>query len=155
MASFFDPSQARPDWLKPLSQAEFSQKLRSRAFRDQVMGYVNLGKFKIRMMHPLTDPYWMDCIVVVRCADASYVGRTIGEIARERAPQRILDAVYRESYETVFDILAEDPEATCADFIDKREYRALPTFLKHPVGMPCTDVGAMPAQPAARSGMRQ
>ena len=54
------------------------------AFRDQVRGYIESGKFKIRMMHPLSDPYWMDCIRIVRSSVESAVGRTIGEMARER-----------------------------------------------------------------------
>jgi N-acyl-D-aspartate/D-glutamate deacylase len=143
----------RPDWLAALDKASFAQKLKSRAFRDKVKDFVYSGRFKFRMMHPLTDPYWMDCIRVVRCANEAYVGRTIGEIARQRAPHSIIEAVYEESIEAVFDILVEDPDATCADFIDKREYGALSVFFAHPAGMPCTDVGILPAQPPQRSGL--
>jgi N-acyl-D-aspartate/D-glutamate deacylase len=105
------------------------------------------------MMHPLTDPYWMDCIQIVRHADASVVGRTIGDLARERSPDSIIEAVYESSWEVVFDLLVEDPDATCADFIDKREYGALTTFFAHPAGMPCTDVGILPAQPPPGEGL--
>jgi N-acyl-D-aspartate/D-glutamate deacylase len=49
--------------------------------------------------------------------------------------------------------LVEDPDTTCADFIDKREYGALKVFLAHPAGMPCTDVGILPAQPPPLEGL--
>ena len=42
----------------------------------------------------------------------------------------------------------EDPDVMWAEFIDKREYRVLPVFLQHPVGMPCTDSGFFPSAPS-------
>jgi N-acyl-D-amino-acid deacylase len=155
MASFFNPNSLLPDWLEALSKEEFAENLKSRAFRDRVMEVVFSGKFKFRMMHPNTDPYWMDCIQIVRCKNKSYVGKTIGEIARQRRPDSIIAAVYEASFDAVFDILVEDPDATCADFIDKREYRVLPIFLRHPAGMPCTDTSALPAEPLQRPGLYQ
>jgi N-acyl-D-amino-acid deacylase len=153
MASFFDLSQLRPDWLTAMDKESFAKSLKTRAFRDQVRGFIESGKFKIRMMHPLSDPYWMDCLRIVRSAVESAVGRTIGEMARERSPHSILEAVYESSWEVVFDLLVEDPDTTCADFIDKREYGALKTFLAHPAGMPCTDVGILPAHPPPGEGL--
>ena len=153
MASFFEPTSLRPDWLVAMDKDSFAEGLTSRAFRDKVLAYIHSGKFKVRMMHPLSDPYWMDCIQIVRHQDASVVGRTIGELARERSPNSILKAVYESSWEVVFDLLVEDPDSTCADFIDKREYGALSVFLAHPAGMPCTDVGIWPAQPPPLSGL--
>jgi N-acyl-D-amino-acid deacylase len=147
MASFFDASQLRPDWLVAMDVDSFTENLKTRAFRAKVRGFIESGKFKIRMMHPLSDPYWMDCIQIVRSAVEPAVGRTIGEMARERSPHSILEAVYESSWEVVFDLLVEDPDTTCADFVDKREYGALKTFLAHPAGMPCTDVGILPAKP--------
>jgi len=153
MASFFDPSQLRPDWLVAMDKGSFAGGLKTRAFRDKVVGYINSGKFKVRMMHPLSDPYWMDCIQIVRSQVQGAVGRTIGEMARERSPHSIIEAVYESSWEVVFDLLVEDPDTTCADFIDKREHGALPVFLAHPAGMPCTDVGILPAQPPPLRGL--
>jgi dihydroorotase/N-acyl-D-amino-acid deacylase len=147
MASFYDPSQLRPDWLVAMDRDSFAEGLKTRAFRNKVLGFINSGKFKVRMMHPLSDPYWMDCIQIVRSRVTPAVGRTIGDMARERSPHSILEAVYESSWEVVFDLLVEDPDTTCADFIDKREYGALKAFLAHPAGMPCTDVGILPLQP--------
>jgi N-acyl-D-aspartate/D-glutamate deacylase len=155
VASFFDPSQMRPEWLRALDAETFVRRLQDPAFRDQVKAFVYSGRFKFRMMHPLSDPYWMDCIVIVRCANDAYVGRTIGELAREREPGSILRAVYDASLDVLFDLLVEDPETTCADYVDKREHGALSVFLAHPAGMPCTDVGAFPAQLPPLSGIYQ
>ena len=153
MASFFDPSQLRPDWLVEMDKDSFAESLKMRSFRDQVRGLIESGKFKIRMMHPLSDPYWMDCVQIVRSAVEPAVGRTIGELARERSPHSILEAVYESSWEVVFDLLVEDPDTTCADFIDKREHGALKVFLAHPAGMPCTDVGILSAHPPLPKGL--
>ena len=95
----------------------------------------------------------MDCFTVLTCADPALEGRTIGELARGREPGRIIDAVYEASYDTVFDILVDDPEATWASTIDKREYGALSVFLSHPAAMPCTDVGALPAASSGQHGV--
>ncbi len=85
---------------------------------------------------------------ILRCKRAEYVGKTIGDLARERQPHDIIRAVYEESFEVVFDILAEDADTTCADIVDKREHGVLSVFLEHPAGTPCTDTGVLPAEPA-------
>ena len=153
LESFFSSQLLLPEWLKALSEQEFIARLKTQTFRDRVKGVVFSGKFKFGMVHPLTDPYWMDCYEVLRCKHKAYEGRTIGEIARERKPHNIIEAVYEASIEAVFDLLAEDPDTTWALTIDKREYGALPVFLKHPSGMPCTDVAAFTARPSPKQGM--
>jgi N-acyl-D-amino-acid deacylase len=145
--SFFARQLLLPDWLRAMSQEEFADRLEARDFREKVKGMVYSGKFKFGMVHPLTDPYWMDCYRVLRSKTKAYEGRTIWEIARERQPDSIIEAVYDESLEVVFDIVLEDPGATWALVVDKRESGALPTFFKHPAGLPCTDVSALPAGP--------
>jgi len=145
--TFFVSRLLLPEWLRALSKKEFVENLKTRAFRNKVKGMVYSGKFKFGMIHPLTDPYWMDCYKIIECKNKSYEGRTIGEMARERRPDSIIEAVYEASLEVIFDMLVEDPDATWALIIDKREYGALATFFKHPAGMPCTDVQALPAAP--------
>ena len=138
--SFFSSQLVLPQWLHEMGREDFVRSLGDRSFRERVREIILSGKFKFGMLNPNTDPYWMDCYRIVRCGNRGDVGRTIGELARERSPGDILRAVYRESFETVFDLLQEDPETTWALIRDKREYGALSTFLKHPSGMPCTDV---------------
>lgn len=147
LQSFFSPRLLLPEWWTSLSEEEFVEQLKNRAFRDKVKDVVYSGKFKFDMIHPLTDPYWMDCFQVLRCQNKAYIGKTIGEIARQRRPDSIIDAVYEASVEAVFDILIEDPDTTWVMIIDKREYGALSAFVKHDAGMPCTDVMALPATP--------
>jgi N-acyl-D-amino-acid deacylase len=152
MSSFFSPRLALPEWLKAMDREVFADKIKTGAFRDKVREVIYSGKFKFNMIHPLTDPYWMDCFKVLRCKNKAYEGKTIGQIARDRQPDNIIQAVYDASVETVFDILSEDPDATWADIIDKREHGALSVFLDHPAGMPCTDVSALPAAPSRQEG---
>ncbi|MHA2394479.1 MAG: N-acyl-D-amino-acid deacylase family protein [Promethearchaeota archaeon] len=148
VASFFNTRLSRPEWLRKMSREEFIEGLKKEDFRKRVKSYIYSGRLKFGMIHPLTDPYWTDCFKIIRCKKKEYVGLTIGEIARKRAPKHIIKAQYRESFETIFDILVEDPYTTWADILDKREYPgALRTFLKHSKGMPCIDCGVLPAIP--------
>ena len=149
--SFFAERQRLPEWLQALSVREFAEKLRDRAFRDRLKGLIQSGTFKLGMVHPVTDPYWMDGYRVQTCKAAGFEGRTIGALAREREPAHIIRAVYEASFEVLFDILAADPDATWALVADKREYGVLPVFLKHPAGIPCTDVASVPMEPTEKS----
>jgi N-acyl-D-amino-acid deacylase len=152
--SFFAAQLLLPKWLTALSKEGFADQLKTRAFREKVKGVVYSGKFKFGMIHPLTDPYWMDCYRVLRCENKAHEGRTIGEIARERQPEDIIESVYETSLDAVFDILVEDPDTIWALHLDKRMVdAALPVFLQHPAGMPCTDVSAFPAKPSPQDGM--
>jgi N-acyl-D-aspartate/D-glutamate deacylase len=137
---------ATPDWLKQMTEEEFVEQLKTKEFREKVKKVIYSGKFKFKYVHPLADPYWMDCFRVLTHKNPAYVGRTIGDIARERSPDNIKKAVYEESINAVFDILVEDPKATWADILDKREMSAAQSeFLKYETGMPCIDSGTVPA----------
>ena len=149
--SFFSRRQRLPEWLQTLSGREFAEELRDRAFRDRLKGLIQSGSFKFGMVHPVTDPYWMDGYRVQTSEAVEFEGRTIGEIAREREPDNTIRAVYEASFEVLFDILTADPDATWALIADKREQGALPVFLKHPAGMPCSDVASYPMQPTGKS----
>ncbi len=145
--AFFAANLLLPDWFRALSREEFVENLEDTAFRDRVKEIVLSGKFKFGMLHPLTDPYWMDCYRVLQSNNPAFEGKTIGQMARERRPDSIIKAVYDESFEVVFDILVQDPTTTWALIIDKRESGVLATFFQHPGGLPCTDVTALPAIP--------
>jgi N-acyl-D-aspartate/D-glutamate deacylase len=137
---------ATPDWLKQMTEKEFVEQLKTKEFREKMKKVIYSGRFKFKMVHPLADPYWMDCFRILTHKNQAYVGRTIGEIARKRSPGNIKKAVYEESFNTLFDILVEDPEATWADILDKREFSASHLeFLKDAGGMPCIDGGISPA----------
>ena len=138
---------AIPDWIKNIKKKEFVEKLKIKEFREKVKKVFYSGRFKVEMVHPLTDPYWIDCYRILTCKNKEYEGKTLGEIARKRSPDDIINAVYHESLEALFDILVEDPDTTWALILDKREYPgALREFFKHPAGMPCIDCGCMPAK---------
>ena len=126
---------ATPDWLKKMTKEEFLAQLKTKEFREKLKKVIYTGKMKFKYVHPVQDPYWMDCFRVLTHKNPAYVGRTIGEIARERSPDNIKKAVYEESFNALFDIVVEDPEATWADILDKRELSgAQCEFLKYPTG---------------------
>lgn len=137
-----------PQWLRGQRESELVESLRFPEFRDRVRDLIFSGLFKFEMALPRTDSYWVDCFQVIRCRNREFVGKTIGQIARSRNPTHVMQAVHLDAIDVVFDILSEDPAATWAFVLDKREsLPALSTFLRHPAGMPSTDVGADPARP--------
>ena len=149
--SFLDPFPytrlALPEWMQGMGRYEFAANLKTKVFRERVKQVFYSGRIKFFMVHPLINPYWMDCFTVVRCRNEEYQGRTIGEIAHERGSGFITETVYHTSLETLFDIVVEDPEATWAVSLDVRENPgALSVFLQHPVGMPCTDTYSLPGR---------
>jgi N-acyl-D-aspartate/D-glutamate deacylase len=108
---------------------------------------------KLGMIHPVTDPYWSECYRVLRCANREYEGKTLWELARRREPDHTAKAVYEDAVEVLGDILAGDPAATWALCKDKREWGVMQHFLRHPRGIPITDVHALPAHPAPGAGI--
>lgn len=153
IASFFNRNLLLPDWLEALSREQFASRLGDPDFRARVRDFVLSGRFKFGMLNPVTDPYWMDCYRILTCRKPDLIGKTVGEIARERSPEDIVKTVFIESLELVFDIIAEDPEATWALVRDKREYGVVSTFLSHPKAIPMTDVHAAAADPENARGI--
>ncbi|MBE3085406.1 MAG: amidohydrolase family protein [Bacteroidetes bacterium] len=145
--SFFNKSLALPKWLDTINEPKFVKALQSKKFREQVKDYVNSGKFKFGMISPGTDPYWSECFRIIKCSNKRYVGKTIFELARERSPHDIVNAIYNEAVEVVCDILMESPRTTWALIKDKREAGTFTEFFKHPYGMPCSDAVAFPIDP--------
>jgi N-acyl-D-aspartate/D-glutamate deacylase len=137
-----------PSWWTDLTKDQLIEKLKSKEFRKKAKDEIIFsGKFKFEMIHPVTDPYWMDCYKIINCKNKKYEGKTIGELARERSPNNIMKAVYEDSLEVMFDILVEDPDTNWALILDKREITGgLPVFFKDRRAMPIIDHGIAPAQ---------
>ncbi len=140
--SFYKPpvghtiNAPQPPWYKEiskLSREEFIHKLKKKEFRNELKEIIYSGRFKFGMVHPLTDPYWMDCFTILSCLNKNYEGKTIGQLARERSPDDIINAVYNESLNVLFDILEEDAGTIWYQSLDKRAYDgSISVFLKHP-----------------------
>jgi N-acyl-D-amino-acid deacylase len=153
--SFYSFQLSLPGWLKAMKKEEFSAALGRADFRARVRELVYSGTFKFNMVNPVAEPYWMDNSRVLECTNPEYVGRTIGEIARERQKDSIVTAVYDTSLEVLFDILCEDPHAQWVHFRDMRHDRVLATFLKHHAASPCTDGFAVSADARYEDGLYQ
>lgn len=122
-----------------------------RSSRRRLQRVMDSGRMKLGMIHPVTDPYWSECYRVLRCARREYEGRTLWELARAREPNHTAKAVYEEAAEVLADLLQHD--ATWALVKDKREWGTLQHFLRHPRGIPITDVHALPAHPEPGAGI--
>jgi len=142
-----------PVELHGLGPEALARKLRSRSLRASLRRLIDSGQVKFGMIHPVTDPYWSDSYRVLRCANQEYEGRTLWELARRREPDDTAKAVYVGAVEALCDILADDPQATWALCRDKREDGVMQHFLRHPRGIPITDVHALPARPAPGAGI--
>ena len=142
-----------PAGLRSLDRDALVRKLKTRAFRDRLRRLIDSGQMKFGMIHPVTDPYWSDSYIVLRCANREYEGRTLWDLARRREPMHTVKAVYVDCVEVLCDILVDDPQATWALCRDKREHGVMQHFLRHPRGIPITDVHALPAHPAPGAGI--
>ncbi len=120
-----------------LTQAEFIEKIKTRAFRDEIKQIDEDNKLKFSTIHTRADPYWMTRFKIVESQAADYVGKTIAEIARLKETDPL---------EAIFDILVEDPDTRWYQYSDEKEvlHQTIPVFLNHPAGMPSSDVGILP-----------
>ncbi len=148
--AFFGAHQDLPKWLRDLTPESLARLLARRDIRDKLRAWMLSGGMKLFMIHPVTDPYWMEDYQVLDCARADYEGQTLWQLARAREPAYTIRAVYETAFEVLFDILAEDPDATWALVKDKREAGCWQTLLQHPRGVPGTDYVA--PRGAARYG---
>jgi N-acyl-D-aspartate/D-glutamate deacylase len=144
--SFYNPMINIPQWLRTLPGDLLVERLRIRRFRERLKDLIFSGTFKFHMCLPRTDPYWIDCFRIASCKVKEYEGRTVGEIARDRSPHRLMEAVYNQSLEALFDMLVADPDTTWDFVLDKRFGPIIQeVFLSHPAGMPCIDSRSLPA----------
>ena len=151
---FFKPMGPPPPWLQAiqaLGKEAFLKRLGTKAFRAEMKRVIASGRFKFGMIHPATDPYWMDRYTILRCKNKGYEGATVGALARQQQPGHTLQMAYDTSLEVLFDVLMQDPETTWVLNLDNRGTPSTQAiFLQHPAGMPCTDVGALSASPPAQ-----
>ena len=125
--------------VENLKPEEIAEEIGKDSFRRRMFDYIQTGRLKFAWIHPLVDPYWMDCFRIISCKEKSMRGKLIGDLVRERNKGRIFDAVYKHSFEILFDIIRTDPKTTWAPVKDKRQ-TGMSTMLKHPRSMPCTDL---------------
>ena len=136
MSEFLQSKNIALAWLNALEKEDFVARLRTGTLKDEIRRVYDAGRLKLGMIQTRADPYWMDCFRIVRCEDAMYAGKTVAEIAAGQSEHPL---------DVLFDILIADPAATWVQFIDKRlPPAAITTFLKHPRGMPSSDMTAFP-----------
>jgi len=123
-------------WVKLFgSKKRLIENLKVKEFRDELKSEIMGGKFKFIMIHPKTDQFWMNRVVIIVCRNKGYEGKTIGEIAQAREV---------DPFNTLFDIIIEDPE-TKFNIVDPRWSEAtLRVFLKHPTAMIGSDLNMVP-----------
>lgn len=113
----------------------------SPAFRQAVKEAYAAGRLKFAMVHTRVDPYWFDNFLIVKHSNPAYAGKPLEEIVKESG---------KDPLDLVLDLLSEDPGATWVQFRDKRmNDEAIAVFIKHPLGMPCTDMIAVTSLDAA------
>ena len=120
-------------WLRLLGSREALAKwLRVEDFRRDVKEALAAGKWFIRVhINPNTNPRWAENILIVKHKNEDYNGRTLAEVAELRG---------KDPLDTLFDLIAEDPDARGAtrDYRISEEYVKL--FFKHPASMVGVDV---------------
>jgi N-acyl-D-aspartate/D-glutamate deacylase len=135
---FLNPQFHYPDWLAKLKKEELVEKLGTTEFRAKVRDLYDDCRIKFCMIHTKADPYWSDCFKIFEHTNSEYLGKTVGEIAKQKKTDPL---------EVVFDLIVEDPEAVWLHYLDRRYNDvAVATLLQSPVCEPCTDIGAAPAK---------
>jgi len=129
--------------LNTLSAEEFSEKLKSEEFRDQIREVFRQGRLKLGMIHTKADPFWFNCFTILHCQNTTYVGKTIGEISKLEK---------KDPLEVLFDMLVDDPDTRWVQHLDRRQTGAATVaLLKHPLTMACTDMGVYSTNPKGES----
>jgi len=120
-------------WLRLLGSREALAKwLRVEDFRRDVKEALAAGKWFIRVhINPNTNPRWAENILIVKHKNEDYNGKTLAEVAELRG---------KNPLDTLFDLIAEDPDARGAtrDYRISEDYVKL--FFKHPASMVGVDV---------------
>lgn len=115
-------------WLRVLGSREaLGRWLKVSDYREEIKGALYAGKWFIRVAYnPCTNPRWAENIKVVKSKSPGCDGRTIAQIAGDRG---------KDPLDTLFDIIAEDPESRGAvpDYRGTEDYVKL--FFKHPLSM--------------------
>ena len=145
--SLLNKASAIPDNIKNLSREQLSRECNFESFRKQVMDLVNNGRLKFGMLSAATDSYWSQCFRFTSNVSATYMGKTVFEIAKGRSSKGIAEILYREATEVVCDVLQENPDAKWSMIWDKREAGTYQDILRHPFGMPCCDSASYGAAP--------
>jgi N-acyl-D-amino-acid deacylase len=122
-----------------IARSDFIAILDSMEFKDRVRKAFKSGKIKFAWIHPLVDPYWFDCFIIVSSKETEHRGKILGEILMTMRKKSWTEFVYEESFELLIDLVRNDPTITWAPVVDKRQY-GFRTFLKHPYGMIASDL---------------
>ncbi|MCS7363844.1 MAG: D-aminoacylase [archaeon GB-1867-035] len=118
-------------WIRESgSEEKFIENLKAEDYRKEVKEAIYSGKWYT--INPIINPYWMDKIIIRKCKNNSYVGKTLGEIAESKG----IDPV-----EMLLNLIIEDPETLYElTYVDEVE---VITFIKHPDSMIGIDTFAL------------
>jgi len=133
---FIKPIIPQLQWLSGYSKERFIEELKAPGLREKIHELNDSARLKIGKSHTKADPYWMNRFRIVECANKTFEGKVVGELAQEQN----LDPL-----DLIFDILIEDPDTIWFQYQDERNFfpcRA--AMISHPSGMPSTDVSALP-----------
>jgi hypothetical protein len=124
----------------PALEKHFAEQMKKSDAAAKLKELFDSGNMKVGMLHPVQDPYWFDCYRILKCDKKEYEGRMLSDIVFSKGKPTV-ESVYSVIYDVLVDILRADPQATWALVRDKREYKAMNVFMKHPLGTIGTDMG--------------
>lgn len=137
-------SDARQYWVRQVGEEELRgetliENLKKKTFRDVIRMYYDSGRIKFGMIHTKVDPYWFDRFQIIKTRNTEFNGKTVGEIARIEQ---------KEPLDLLLDLIIEDPGTIWVQNVDPRMLPpAITEFIKHPMGMPSSDMTALPVEP--------
>jgi len=117
------------------SKKQLVENLKISQFRAELKKEIMNGKFKFIMIHPKTDCFWMNRIIIMKCKKHNYQGKTLNIIS---------ELMKRDPFEMLFDIIIEDPD-TLFSCVDPRWTEAtVREFIKYPDSMIGSDLNIVP-----------
>ncbi|MCS7386793.1 MAG: D-aminoacylase [archaeon GB-1867-005] len=118
-------------WLREAgSEEKLIENLKAEDYRREVKEAIYAGKWY--SVNPIINPYWMNGIVIRKCKNEEYVGKTLGEIAKIKNADPV---------DTLIDLIIEDPGTLIEPkIVDERE---VVTYVKHPLAMIGIDTFAL------------
>jgi N-acyl-D-amino-acid deacylase len=120
-------------WIRESGGIErLIENLKCEDYRRDIKDAIYGGKWYT--VNPNLDPYWMDNIVIRKCKNPEYLGKTLGEIASSKGADPV---------DVLMDMVLEDPETLYEPKYTYAGEESLEVFFKHPRAMVGADIFAL------------
>ncbi|MEM2136881.1 MAG: amidohydrolase family protein, partial [Candidatus Methanomethylicia archaeon] len=117
-------------WIRESGSIErLVENLKCEDYRRDIKEAIYNGKWYT--VNPTLEPYWMDNIVIRKCRNIEYIGKSLGEISTSKN---------MDPLDMLMNIIVEDPETLYEPKPTYASEESLEIFIKHPNAMIGADI---------------